>query len=344
MINMKKIVVLNDTRSEYHHGCSRVMNVIDYNTSIRGGTVSYFPVELDWSKSEEIKKSIAGSDILLVNGEGTIHHNSEQGFRLVQAAKFAKLFNVKCFLINCTYQANSEDYTQYLKYFDEIYVRESLSKEELVKQGISSTVVPDLTFAIEDTIQNKTGSSILVTDSVRAEVSSTLKKLFSNKDDVVFSSIFNQNYRAKPSFSIVERLKGIYRNNSLRLIVIKLSKIFSNFFHKSENIASSSQSTHDLYASFLKGAKIVVCGRFHTMTMCINQSIPFIAIDSNSHKVRGTLIDIGLDTNRFISDIKTIEYDNVINYRLNDDDLKLMQIFSNNAKYKINKMFDEIFK
>ena len=52
-----KILVLNDTRSENHHGCSRVMNAIDRNLFIRGvEDICYFKLMLRWDLDEDLKK------------------------------------------------------------------------------------------------------------------------------------------------------------------------------------------------------------------------------------------------------------------------------------------------
>ena len=53
-----KILVLNDTRSENHHGCSRVMNAIDRNLFIRGvEDICYFKLMLRWDLDEDILNS-----------------------------------------------------------------------------------------------------------------------------------------------------------------------------------------------------------------------------------------------------------------------------------------------
>ena len=53
-----KILVANDTRIENHHGCSRVMNCIDYNLKLRNfNDIDYIPLAFDWSNHEIIKKN-----------------------------------------------------------------------------------------------------------------------------------------------------------------------------------------------------------------------------------------------------------------------------------------------
>src|SRR5690606_27728585 len=147
---MLNVLILNDTRFEYHHGCSRVMNVIDLHLKKYNCNTEYVSLEERWDLSELIKRKIIQSDIVLINGEGTIHDNSKLGIILTKVARFAFYHNVKSYLINATFQNNTEISYEDLKYFTLISVRESRSLAELKKININAKVVPDLTFFYEN--------------------------------------------------------------------------------------------------------------------------------------------------------------------------------------------------
>lgn len=336
-----KVLVLNDTRSEHHHGCSRVMNTIDCYVKKYAYDVSYVSLSNNWQKSEDIKCQIIYSDILIINGEGTIHHNSENGLSLVKAASFAKRYEVKCYLINTTYQGNSTLYAQYLMDFDKIFVRESYSHKELLTLGIESEIVPDLTFAFL-TNRNKytPKSKIIFTDSVKQDVTDALVSRFYQNKNITFSSIFNNNITASATTRSFQRLKSIFRNNSAQQLFEKVFKLFSN--QKGVNLWQS-QLTHMDYAEFLSEAKVVICGRFHAMTICMNHQIPFLAIESNSHKVSGTLKDIGLDLERFLVTPESIDTDSLSCFQLTSTEIGLIDEYAQKSKVQIRQMFDSIF-
>jgi len=77
-------------------------------------------------------------DLVVINGEGSIHHG-----------RFQELINLAseypCALINCVYQDNPPN--DNLKYFKYISVRESYSAQELQRVGIMAEVIPDVLFA-----------------------------------------------------------------------------------------------------------------------------------------------------------------------------------------------------
>ena len=351
MNKLLNIVILNDTRSEHHHGCSRVMNCIDFYLKGRCADISYSPVGDNWQTNEKLKQKIINSDIVIVNGEGTIHHNSSTGLALIKVAKFAKNYGVKSYLINTTYQENDSLYNQYLLDFEQIFVRESYSKKELLSQNINSTIVPDLTFSFipHNTVQisgsNTNTAPItklahnLVTDS--GSYTNALTDKFKNINTIVFSSVFNQNITAHPRISMLTRVINIFKNNNIAALFNKLTLAISNKVNNKDNITWVNQYTHTEYADFLSQAKIVICGRFHAMTICMNHGTPFLAIESNSHKVSGTLTDIGLDKTRFLVTPEQLTIDHISTFELTKAELQLIKEYADNAKVKISNMFEQ---
>ena len=343
MSKLLNVVVLNDTRSENHHGCSRVMNCIDHYLKSSCSTIIYSTVGINWQKSETLKRQIVAADLVIVNGEGTIHHNSPAGLALIKVAPFAKKYGVKSYLINMTYQENNPSYKKYLADFDSIFVRESYSKAELTDLGIASQIVPDLTFSvIPDNSDSQTTDNILITCSVKSQVTIDLEEQFPPVRNIIYSSIFNQNNESVECISLFTRLLNIFKNNTPVQIMKKLINLIVSRLLVTKPVNWQSQYTHIEYADFLAQAKIVICGRFHAMTICMNQGTNFLAIESNSHKVSGTLADIGLDIDRFLVTPKTLTQDYVLNFEMKDDERKRVKNYSDRAKIEISTMFEQI--
>ena len=96
---------------------------------------------------------------MVVNGEGSIHHNAN--FHLLELAE-----KHPSVLVNCVYEGN--DKNVFLNKFKYISARESLSANEIRKQGAECIVVPDVIFAssfLNSYRPNVTPYGVAVTDS-----------------------------------------------------------------------------------------------------------------------------------------------------------------------------------
>ena len=133
-----KVLILNDT-SNYHNGCKQVMNFI-YSKMENYEVVSFSIKNI--RSNENLLKDI---DVLIINGEGTMHDNAIRAEELLSVGKLAKKsYNIKTFLINSVWQRNNRRVTKdYLRYFDYISVREIFSKNE-IKKYIDKDVIINL--------------------------------------------------------------------------------------------------------------------------------------------------------------------------------------------------------
>ena len=128
-----KFIILNDTRN-YHNGSEAVMKYIDRNIIESGHTIiqsvsgnTKLP-DLDESLFEE-------ADAVLVNGEGTMHHNlGASTYFLLAKLEEAQLLGKKTCLINSVWQDMTNDYDHVLKALDYFSVREVSSQIELERK------------------------------------------------------------------------------------------------------------------------------------------------------------------------------------------------------------------
>lgn len=117
------IIILNDT-SKYHYGSNHVIKFLknmfkDHNITL----------------CKKTKKHLLQShDILVINGEGTMHDDAKKAKTLINLAVYAKQeLDMKVMLVNSVWQRNSDELTKCLSFFDYISVREVLSKQEINK-------------------------------------------------------------------------------------------------------------------------------------------------------------------------------------------------------------------
>lgn len=167
-----KVVIINDTRSlsgkNSHAGCEMVMKVLlGLCRMYKLDVIKTIPVSHDPFKPE-YKPFLQNADLVIVNGEGTIHHNRPQAFKLLSIGR-----RYPSVLINAVIQGMDREVLQEnLPKFLSISVRESMSLGEILPHCPTTQVhlIPDLVFAGMEEIKkfppHPVHSMIGITDSV----------------------------------------------------------------------------------------------------------------------------------------------------------------------------------
>jgi hypothetical protein len=116
-------------------------------------------------------------DIMIVNGEGTIHHSAtrQRASLLASVGPLSKSIGIPAFLINASLYEIDDRTAKHLHDFDGIWVRESQSAKHLKSHGIDSEVVPDLTLGRKYTIASTKRKGIVGTDSVLKNISQVIE-------------------------------------------------------------------------------------------------------------------------------------------------------------------------
>ncbi|MDA8784465.1 hypothetical protein N9N40_02715, partial [Planktomarina temperata] len=80
---------MNDTDEDSSHfGCMRVMRSIREALAQRGyGSLPSLKVGTDWRSNAHEKAKIDAAKVLLINGEGTLHHEKRKGLWLLEAGE-----------------------------------------------------------------------------------------------------------------------------------------------------------------------------------------------------------------------------------------------------------------
>ena len=133
-----KVVFIGDTSlNSPHFGCQLVGQTFREQFS-RIGLQLIATLPYDFSDYPGISEILKGADLLVINGEGSIHHGRYH--HLIALAS-----EYPCALVNCVYQENPV--WPELQKFLYISTRESLSANEIRSQGVGCHVVPDVLFA-----------------------------------------------------------------------------------------------------------------------------------------------------------------------------------------------------
>jgi len=131
------IALVNDTSLyEHHFGCQLVCQTFREQFARAGMNLQVsLPYEFE---VDDARSRLQSVDLVVVNGEGTLHH--DRGAHLVRlAAEFPAV------LVNSVYEQNQP--RRELAAFRYLSARESLSADAIRSQGVECDVTPDLLFA-----------------------------------------------------------------------------------------------------------------------------------------------------------------------------------------------------
>jgi len=127
--NKTKVRIEGD-HSSYHCGSAAVFRTLIKSVKDAGGILT----------------NSDNYDLLIVNGEGSMHHDSNGMIKKLRIIENAISNNKRVFLVNTVWQQNSQKYADILHGCEKIFTREVLSQRTLASQGIKSDVCIDLSY------------------------------------------------------------------------------------------------------------------------------------------------------------------------------------------------------
>lgn len=288
-VNAMRIVILNDTRPDRHHGCSRVMTILEEGLRARGGVIlATSPLRHAWWSDRVMLRAIARAEAIVINGEGTLHHGRPAARDLLQIVDCPQAAQKPIYLVNALYQENPHEWGGMLRRLAGVWPRDSHSAAEL-SQAIGHPVpwMLDLTLCAKSPEDPRERQGLVIGDSVDQATSDILARVAAARGATLIPSL--------------QRLKSVQGRTGLRLFLRHISvrrhearmrRTYSNL-----RIAPDPQS----YAHLVGSAALHITGRFHGVCFSILTGTPFLAITSNSWKIEALLKDIGLDPDRIVT-------------------------------------------
>lgn len=285
MTATRPVVLINDTRADLHHGCWRVMRTLEAQLARVGlAVVARAPAHADWRKDPSIGEAIGKAALVVVNGEGTIHHDRPAGEALLAVGAAAKAAGAPAALINASWDANGPAYARALADFTLVSARETRSAAQIQAAGLTARVVPDLSL-FEPVSPPPVRAGVGFTDSVLREVALELEAARKRLGGLALPIHFNP-----------PGLKGDLKN--LRDGVARRDLADPAFLARSiaARLAWRAAETRDEadYMAKVAALSLLVTGRFHAATFALAAGTPVLAVESNTHKIGATFDDAGL--------------------------------------------------
>lgn len=328
---MKRVAVFNDTRLDQdHYGCGLVMrNLFACMEKHDMCSVFELPYNIDWRACLETLPKLGEIDAVLINGEGTMHHASSRprARALSELGRYVKdNYQIPAFIINATFHSNDAQFYEDLKYFDNIFVRDTASCDEALSHGVAAQVVPDLSIAHANATKKVSRSGTGVTDSV-VESDYRALQAFARNNHMDFFSMSDRSER-----------------HSIRKFIRHPKKLKFAFLDALRP-ESPRFTSPEKFVDWVASKKLIITGRFHTVTICVATNTPFLYLESNTPKITSLVEDIGLDKHRRI-DRDFLDQNNIDanNYSFSAVELAALTSYLNNSQRAFENMFSIIAK
>ena len=266
-----RTLILNDTRSHQHIGCELVMQNL-LRLCEEAGLSVVATVLNSASDDEAVVRGRANEfDLLVVNGEGTLHHHNPKAVSLCRAACQAARLGKKVVLVNTTWQANQK-LNNYLRDFHLVFCRESRSQAAIAAAGCQAILVPDLIFA---------------TDLPAASREADRKP----RGTLVIDSVDRTTTLAWAWRALRERHAFMTMHDSQSRLLKRRPWLTLGIRAWSGTPVERLNSD---WLIQLQRFERVISGRYHGCCLAMLLGIPTIGIPSNTHKIEGMFADAGL--------------------------------------------------
>jgi hypothetical protein len=284
-----RAVLINTTFQLGHHGCTLIDRQLDQLAAAADVHIAAkIPLYGDWDRAK--KEDFAA---VIVNGEGSVHHDSKAARRIAEVPRWAQSLNKPAYLINTIYEANGAEVAAAIAQYTHVFARDNLSREELARAGIAASGVPDLTLTWCPPSLSRSGRAIVVTDSTLKNKTVSLHS-FATRVGGHFMPLLA---RPPGPFDVLGT-PGRWARFKMRRLAAHVAPP-SLWRDRWRNAIPD----FDHFVAWLaEHAAMIVTGRFHAVCVALALEIPVLALPSNTRKIESLLNEIGLNS-RIILDL-----------------------------------------
>lgn len=244
--------------------------------------------------SKEIRCKINNADLVIINMEGTIHHDSIGALTLLGIALYSKSIGKKVALVNGSYQDINQKLTDaILPKIDFLSVRELLSYEYLKKRNIKVNLIPDFAFRVNLYNENASfknrfneGKYCLYTPGVLAAYPNQKGSI--SIDDIKHHIKEIRILGYKPVFLKIEE--------SEEFIEKELTKLDVSCISYDDGLNYSNIGT------LLKSFDLLITGRYHIGIFGLINKTKTYFFKSNTYKIEGMLKMLQVSDNIILDD------------------------------------------
>jgi hypothetical protein len=283
-----RAILLNDTAAKGHHGCTLVNRQLKLLATEAGiELLGTLPLTAPW---ETILRE--APDLILVNGEGTLHHDTKGAHAIAGIAARAGETGRPAFLVNSICQALPAPVGAALKGFRGVWARDRYSQRDFASHGVEANYAPDLTLTFEAPERAREGDTLFITDSSMSRETAALFRLSQEIPAARFLPL-----RSRPPEDRGQLDREMLRYRLRRLV----AKLHPNPVYRAR-YGDLIPRFDDFIAELQSRCGFLLAGRFHAVCIALDLQIPFFVIPTNSWKVEALLEEVGL-SHRLLSSL-----------------------------------------
>ena len=246
------------------------------------------PAHRDWRADGRFLDALRASRLLIVNGEGTIHHDRPAGRILLEAGAAARAEGVPAALINAGWEGNGPALASLLARFALVSLRDSRSAAEVRDAGIDCRVVPDLSLYRRETPTEPRGrDGIGFTDNVERLRAVELDRCRRDAGGEPVSILYGD--RGTSGY-----LRFLRAGVGLREDLAAPGRL-AKLVRLRHRLWRAATPDTGAFIDRLARLRLLVSGRFHACTLALGVGTPFVAVASNTGKIAALIEDAGLD-------------------------------------------------
>jgi polysaccharide pyruvyl transferase WcaK-like protein len=330
----KRALLLNDTSLAGNYGSHLVVRQLLSLAGRHGIEIAHrHRLSVDRERL-----SLDGIDLVIVNGEGSLHDSSKAARAIAASARWAEDRGLPAFLVNTIYQNNDAEVLEGVRRFRRIYTRDRQSFQELEALGQAPAMTTDLALTWQpESLPAEGRATIVVTDSALRDKNQALFEASERLADGRFLPL-----RAKPPAeqgqtfgNLAKRLR--YRARKL------IAPVQASDFERAR-LGNSFATFEDFTGWLSDNARLLIAGRHHAVCLAIDMRIPFVAVSTNSWKTEALLDEVGLMHRLFDQPIDRLaERDLVAEFgTYTEEELDRIDALTTRQRQLAEAMFEEI--
>lgn len=332
--NLVPTLVLNDTRVDRHHGCTRVMQALDCLLSRNNcRVIGRVPAHADWRSHPHFLAMKNDVRLVVINGEGTLHHDRPAGRRLLEIGVWAKAQGIPAVLVNAGWEANGAEMSSMLGAFELVAVRDQRSEAELREAGVQCTVVPDLSLYVSHDESSRVRAGLAFIDSVDRRTTVRLDRARRGMR-AEWLPIQSRPRHAGEGWRFLR--EGVSKADLLQ------PGVGFGMLRARNAMRAARVGTPKEFLDGMATRRLIVSGRFHACALALVSATPFVAVPSNTAKIAALVEDAGLRSWRADSDLSAEHLQEAMRTGWERDEPLAIAEFLRSARSRAEALFREI--
>lgn len=288
---------------------------------------------MKWREKREICES---ADLVVINGEGALHHDRPVVADVIELAKVRRDAGKNTVLLNTSWFQNAPERSRELGAFSLVVARESVSAGNIAEDGgLVPMLVPDLAiaYAARSGLGCQGGGRVMVSDSTKPERTKELRQLAAEHGWEYLPVLA---YPESPRQG--EKSRKIAGRARMARCLGPLAPILlgSRYHAHAVGVADTGE-----YLRRLAECGGVVTGRFHTVCFALAMGVPFVAVASNTPKIEAIIKDAGLDPQKRVMAVEDLgRLENVPAF--DEQESKALEEFARRAVEDVDAMWERI--